>query len=53
MDRVSDSSQPHIRYENCTEGHGVFFDAGEYKDYKEKTLGDLFRRIAAPPPGRN
>lgn len=46
MERVSDPSQPHIRYESCPAGHGVFFDAGEYRDYKEKTLGDLFKRKA-------
>lgn len=48
MDRTSDSSQPHIFYEKCADGHGVFFDAGEYKDYKDKSIGDLFKRIAAP-----
>ena len=47
MARVSDASQPHIFYETCAAGHGVFFDAGEYKDYKEKTIGDLFKRITA------
>ena len=45
MDRVADASQPHIRYEACRAGHGVFFDAGEYKDFKEKTVGDLFKRL--------
>ena len=48
MDRVADARQPHIHYENCPEGHGVFFDAGEYKDFKEKTLGDFFKRMATP-----
>lgn len=45
MDRVSDPSQPHIHLESCPSGHGVFFDAGEYKDFKEKTVGDLFKRL--------
>lgn len=48
MDRTNDSSQPHIFYEKCADGHGVFFDAGEYKDYRDKSIGDLFKRIAAP-----
>jgi uncharacterized protein len=48
MDRVTDAGQRHIQYEQCPEGHGVFFDAGEYKDYKEKTLGDFFKSITAP-----
>jgi uncharacterized protein len=45
MHRVSEKGQSHITYEACADGHGVFFDAGEYKDYKEKSLGDIFKRI--------
>ena len=45
MDRVADTVQTHIHYENCPDGHGVFFDAGEFKDYKERTLGDIFKRL--------
>jgi len=45
MARASDPSQPHIVFEACAAGHGVFFDAGEYKDYKERTLGDLFKKL--------
>jgi hypothetical protein len=45
MDRVADPSQPHIRLEACGAGHGVFFDAGEYKDFKQKTIGDLLKRL--------
>jgi Zn-finger nucleic acid-binding protein len=50
MDRIADAGQRHIRYESCPEGHGVFFDAGEYKDYRKKTLGDFFKSLAAPSP---
>jgi Zn-finger nucleic acid-binding protein len=46
MDRVADSFQPHIHYEVCSRGHGVFFDAGEYKDFKEETIGDFFKSLA-------
>ncbi len=45
MDRVADPSQPHIHYEACPDGHGVFFDAGEYKDFKEKTVGDFLKKL--------
>lgn len=45
MERVADPSQPHIRIEACGAGHGVFLDAGEYKDFKQKTVGDLFKRL--------
>jgi uncharacterized protein len=46
MERVADTFQPHIHYEVCQRGHGVFFDAGEYKDFKEETLGDFFKSLA-------
>jgi Zn-finger nucleic acid-binding protein len=45
MDRVPDPSQPHIHYEACAAGHGVFFDAGEFKDFAQKTVGDFFKRF--------
>ena len=39
------AGQPHISYESCGFCHGVFFDAGEFKDFKEETLGERFRAI--------
>jgi 4a-hydroxytetrahydrobiopterin dehydratase len=30
-----DAKQPHLWYEACTECYGIFFDAGEFKDFKE------------------
>ncbi|MBD3649095.1 MAG: zf-TFIIB domain-containing protein [Pseudomonadales bacterium] len=42
MEVVSDPSQPHIQYEACAE-HGMYFDAGEFTDYKYDTLMDIFR----------
>jgi Zn-finger nucleic acid-binding protein len=36
--RMVDRSQPHIWYEACTSCYGVFFDAGEFRDYKERTV---------------
>jgi hypothetical protein len=45
---MTDHHQPHIHFESCTVCYGVFFDAGEFRDYKEQTLGEsigrLFRR---------
>ncbi len=46
MESITDTFQPHIRYEACVRGHGVFFDAGEYKDFKQETLGDFFKSLA-------
>jgi len=47
MMRMVDKNQPHIRYEACTSCYGVFFDAGEFRDYKEETVLDFFRDIFA------
>ena len=35
-----DEDQEHIEYEQCPECRGVFFDAGEFKDLKELTIGE-------------
>ena len=44
MIRMVDVDQPHIHYESCTVCFGVFFDAGEFRDYKENTVGDWMKR---------
>ncbi len=40
-------NQPHIRYESCSVCYGVFFDAGEFRDYKEETVADVFKDLLA------
>lgn len=42
-----DRRQPHIWYESCATCYGVFFDAGEFKDFKEKTVMDFFKDLFA------
>lgn len=42
-----DRDQPHIWYEACTTCYGVFFDAGEFKDYKRHTVLDFFKDLFA------
>ena len=42
MEQLSDPGQKHIQYEACAE-HGMYFDAGEFTDYKYETLLDIFR----------
>jgi uncharacterized protein len=42
MALMSDPVQKHIQYEGCVE-HGMYFDAGEFTDYKYETLMDIFR----------
>ena len=42
-----DVQQPHIWYEACTSCYSVFFDAGEFTDYKEITVLDFFKDLFA------
>lgn len=42
MAKLSDPVQTHILYEACPD-HGMYFDAGEFTDYKYETLMDIFR----------
>lgn len=42
LDHKRDSEQHHIAYEVCSE-HGIFMDAGEFTDYKNETLLDIFK----------
>ncbi|MFV8816454.1 zf-TFIIB domain-containing protein [Haliea sp. E17] len=44
MEATSDAKQKHIWYELCIE-HGMFMDAGEFRDYREETLLDWFRGV--------
>ena len=46
MDKISDPKQRHIQLETCVE-HGVFMDAGEFRDYTNETLMDVFRGAVA------
>lgn len=39
------AGQPHIAYESCGFCHGVFFDAGEFRDFREETFGERFRAV--------
>ena len=45
MLRMVDAEQPHIWYEACPVCYGVFFDAGEFSDFKEETTIDFFRDL--------
>ncbi len=45
MIRMTDHQQPHLKYESCTVCYGVFFDAGEFRDYKELTLAESVKRL--------
>lgn len=45
MIRMVDNEQPHIWYEACGVCYGVFFDAGEFKDFKEYTFSDFMKKF--------
>ncbi|KAF0248205.1 MAG: hypothetical protein FD167_2390 [bacterium] len=45
MESRTDDMQKHIRYENCPKCYGIFFDAGEFKDYQEYTLSDFVKSL--------
>ena len=44
MDKIADPKQYHIWYEACEE-HGMYFDAGEFTDYKYETFLDKIRGL--------
>ncbi len=39
--------QPHIHYESCPICFGIFFDAGELKDYESETPLDVLKSLLA------
>ena len=43
MVRVVDPEQPHIWTETCPVCFGSFFDAGEFRDFKQETFGDVLK----------
>lgn len=44
MDKAWHWKQTHIWYESCRQ-HGIFMDAGEFRDLKSETLVDFFRGL--------
>jgi len=49
MGKMVDNDQPHIWYESCDICYGVFFDAGEFKDYKVESVLDFFKDLFSKP----
>jgi len=47
MIKMVDNRQPHIWYEFCLTCYGLFFDAGEFTDFKNFTLSDILKGIKA------
>jgi Zn-finger nucleic acid-binding protein len=38
------AAEPRIWVESCPACHGTFFDAGEFRDFKQDTIGELLRQ---------
>jgi len=45
MIRMIDHSAPDIHFEACTVCYGLFFDAGEFKEYKQDALLKFFKKL--------
>ena len=45
MVRMADARQHHLWYETCKVCGGMFFDAGEFRDYKERSILDFFHDL--------
>lgn len=48
MIKMVDKDQPHIWYEKCSSCDGVYFDAGEFKDYKKENFMDKIKDLFTP-----
>jgi Zn-finger nucleic acid-binding protein len=44
MVRMVDRAQPSLWFESCPLCYGVFFDAGEFTEFREERVRDLFVR---------
>jgi Zn-finger nucleic acid-binding protein len=47
LERVADEKQKHIWLDACPSCDGVWFDAGEFTDWKHETLMDVLRGLVA------
>ena len=51
METRFDAYQHHIHYETCPAGHGVYFDAGEFRDFVTDDWSDFFKGLFSNYPG--
>ena len=45
MTKMVDLNQSHIFYEKCPVCYGIWFDAGEFKDYKQETAFEMIKNL--------
>jgi Zn-finger nucleic acid-binding protein len=48
MVKMADAKQSHVWYESCSTCFGIFLDATEFKELKDKSLLDFIRTIRTP-----
>lgn len=53
MVRTEDPDKPGLEFEMCASGHGVFFDAGEFTQFKNPTLVDSVKKLWASFTGES
>lgn len=51
MLKMVDALQPHIWFESCPTCYGRFFDAGEFLDVSERTVGDFIKKLSVKARG--
>jgi Zn-finger nucleic acid-binding protein len=49
MVRMVDKKHPNVWYEQCSVCNGTYFDAGEFRDLKERSILDVFRDLFTRP----
>jgi Zn-finger nucleic acid-binding protein len=53
LETKPDLYQPHIHYDVCPNGDGVYFDAGEFRDFVKEDLADFFKDLFAGKRGHS
>ena len=53
MVNAMDSGKPVFWFEHCPICFGVFFDAGEFREYKERGVLELFQSVMPPSPKKS
>ena len=50
MEVRPDLYQPHIHYDVCPQAHGVYFDAGEFRDFVKEDITDFIKSMLIRNP---
>ncbi len=47
LHKLQDKKQPHIEIDRCNSCNGTYFDAGEFTDFKQRDVLDVFKSLVA------